>query len=70
MHPASKREAGVDDRLGAVLGWRGALRPRDAGAVGQHDCGADARAAEIDCDDGSRGQGETSVSIVLEGSGF
>ena len=29
-----------------------------------------ARAAEVDCDDGPGGQGETSISIVLEGPEF
>jgi hypothetical protein len=60
------RPTGIDDRVGALIRGRRALRSGDPGAIRQDDRGANPRAAEIDCDDGPGGQGETSVSIVLE----
>jgi hypothetical protein len=55
--------AGHDDGARAAIARGRAIVPGKARAVGEDDRGANPRTAQVDCDDGSGGQGETSGNL-------
>ena len=63
-------DAQADDRRGTFLGRSRAVIAGEARAVRLDDSGADARATQVDRDDGAGGQGETSCFDRGEGLGF